>query len=654
MRLSLQKLVCWILGLIFLFPILGESSPEGQRVVREGIAVEFILDPAAERKEKSAEPQEGEDAIVRFKLTDTATGNAMTGLHPSAWMDLQRGDQAPGEKECQQKVQSFMQGSLSARPEIDLNTYYLLALNREPNISVIDPLLGFGSSKLYTLVLLKSPGEDWVLDRDKKRLFVAMPLANQVAVVDTATWKVVSYIDVGPKPNRLAFQPDERYLWVGHVGWGGAKAESGVTVIDTAGLKVAARIPTGAGYHEMAFAGDDRYAFVTNQETGTLSVIDVQTLTKVKDLPTGPRPVALAFSALSQAIYVLHEGEGSIVAVDGRSHKVLARMKARPGLRTIRFTPDGRWGFVVNAKESLVHIFDPSTHRILQAVPVGKRPDQISFTRSFAYIRSTGSEEVSMIPLGALGKAEAVPVTKFPGGQAPPERSSGMAVADAIVPTPEDHGVLVANSSDQMIYYYMEGMAAPMGSFQNYRREPRAILVMDRGLREAVPGVYSTRVRLTGGGKYDVAFLLDSPRILHCFELSVRPNPAVKRRDGQIGWKIESLFKERQIRVGEGVQLQFKLTDPATHQPRVGLKDVRVLMLLAPGIWQKRDWARSVGDGIYEVAFTAPKPGVYYLFFESRSLGVQFNQLPYLILQAAEEKVLSPARASEKTGEASP
>lgn len=555
-----------------------------------------------------------------------------------------------------------MQGSLRARPEIDLNTYYILALNREPNISVIDPLLGFGSSKLYTLVLLKNPGEDWVLSRDGKRLFVAMPLANQVAVVDMATWKVVAHVDGGPRPTRLAFQPDEKYLWVGNdsagsieaeasredakarrregVGndaAGDAKAESGVTAIDPVELKVVARIRTGAGPHEIAFTDDDRYVFVTNKEGGTLSMIDVQKLAKIKEIQTGPLPTALAFSALSKAIYVVHEGDGAIVVVDGQGHEITTRIQAKPGLRAIRFTPSGRWGLVANSKEGVVHIFDPSTHRILQTVEVGKGPDQISFTKGFAYIRSAGSEEVSMIPLDALGKAGTVPVTKFPGGQAPPEKSSGIGAADTIVPTPEGNSVLVANPADKMIYYYSEGMAAPMGSFQNYRREPKAVRVIDRSLRETTPGVYSTQVKLAKDGTFDVAFLLDAPRFLHCFDLSVKANPALKKKGKQVALRIEPLLKERKIRVGENVRLQLKATDPTTNQPKMGLKDVHVLISLAPGTWQNRDWAQSIGDGIYEVTFTVLQPGVYYIFFECPSLRVRFNQLPYLILQATKE-----------------
>ena len=47
--------------------------------------------------------------------------------------------------------------------------------------------------------------------------------------------------------------------------------------------------------------------------------------------------------------------------------------------------------------------------------------------------------------------------------------------------------MLVANPADKMIYFYAEGMAAPMGSFQNYRRDPKALLVLENGLRESEP-----------------------------------------------------------------------------------------------------------------------------------------------------------------------
>jgi YVTN family beta-propeller protein len=619
------------------------SDPESDTFVGEGIRAKFIIEPVKDDLKPSVKLQEGEDARVQFTLTDAATGAALKGLRPAAWMSLRGKEQAPDAKACREMIQSFLQGSLAARPDIDLNTYYLLTLNQEPNISVIDPLMGYGGSKLLALIPLNAPGEDWALSSDRKRLFVTLPSSHQTAVVDTASWKVVTYVsDVGTTPMRIAFQPDGKYLWIGD-----DAANGGVTVIDAKDLKVTAHIPTGAGRHELAFTGDSRYAFVSNQHDATVSIMDVQTLAKVKDVKTGKRPASLAYSPLSKALYIVDEEEGSVTAVDGQSHTVLARVTLTPGLKAIRFSPGGRWGFVTNARGNRVHILDASTNQISHTIEAGPGPDQIAFTPQYAYIRSTGTEYVHMIQLNQLGKGEKVPVARFSGGQTPPGKASRLGISDTLAPAPEGNAVLVANPADKSIYYYTEGMVAPMGNFQNYGRVPQAVRVIDRSMQETEPGVYSTSVRLTQSGVHDVAFLLDSPRISHCFTATVESNPLLKKQETQ-PVRVEFLFKDKEIRVGETNRLQFKLTDPASHEPKGGLKDVRVLAFLSPGTWRKSELAQSVGEGVYEMALSVPRSGVYYIFVECPSLRVRYHELPHLILQALVEKSAGKG-ATEKT-----
>jgi YVTN family beta-propeller protein len=614
--------------------VVASNAP--QKLTHEGIEIEFSIEPAS----KSDGLLEGKDANIRFTIRDTATNQPVTNLRPAAWIDARKaGVVSTDAKACREKVQSFLQAQLTQRPDIDLNSYIILALNEEANISVIDPLLGFGTTKLRTLVFLKSPGEDWVMSADRRRLYVSMPLVNQVVVVDTATWKVLSNIDTGARPVRLRLQGDGKYLWVANDGL--ADAPSGVTVIDTTTEKVAAaHINTGAGHHEIAFSADDRFAFVSNKADGTLSVIEVARLAKIKDLKTGAQPASLAFSPAGRALYVAHEGDGTITVVDTERHEILARMQAKAGLVALRFAPDGRHGFAVNQKENAVNIFDASTNRLLHTITVGKSPDQVAFTKQFAYVRSLGQEQVSMINLSQLGKGNVSEssVARFAGGQKAPELAASRSTADVVVPSAEDGSVLVANPADKMIYYYQEGMAAPMGTFTNYKREPRALLIWDASLRETAPGVYSTKAQLTGQGNYDVAFLLDSPRFVNCFEMSVKENPELEKKRG-LAIRVEPLLKERNLKTGENVQLRFKVIDTATGQPKQGLKDMGVLTFLSPGIWQQRHWAKSVGEGVYEVNFVPPQSGVYYVFFQCPSLGIQYRQLPRLILNAEDTAV---------------
>ena len=614
MRLLLLTLFVCALG----FP----TARAQEKIVKDGVELEFTIEPAGSKSKAAL--RAGEDAVFRFKLRDTATKTPISGVRPAAWISQRERPGRPGPDQCRAKVESYLQGSLRSRPDVDLNTFYLLALNQEPNISVIDPLLGFGGSKLLTLIMLKSPGDDWVLTNDRLRLFVSMPRINQIAVVDTTTWKVVANVDTGVRSTRLALQPDQKYLWVAN--------ETGVAVVDTSTLKLTRQIETGAGNHEIEFGANNEFAFVTNRTDGTLSIINVPKLQKLKDIKTGGKASTLAFSPLSKALYVGNEIDGSIAVVDAASHKLLGNIPTKPGLKTVRFARGGRWGFVANPTESQIFIFDASTNRLVHEQTVGEAPDGFAFTDNFAYVRSLGTEQVSAIRLASLGKQ--VDVVKFPGGQNAPAASPDFAsTADAFVPAPEPNAMILANPADQMIYYYTEGMAAPMGDFQNYERVPRAVMVVDRSLREEALGVYSTTARLPKAGVYNVSVLLDSPRVVHCFEAVAASNPAIKD-DSKTALQIEYLNKETSLGTGEDYKVRFRLTDTETKRPVSALKDVGVLLFLPPGNWQQRQVARSLDDGRYEITLNVPESGVYLLFVESPSKRVQYRQLPYLTLHA--------------------
>ena len=633
-----------------------KPAPVPQRVVHQGVAIELTVESATAATATSAAAasagavKEGGEAIISFKIADVATGQPLSSLSPAAWIDRRDDSSAGAAAEaataaCRGKVQSFLQSSLSARPDVDLNTYYILALNQEPNISVIDAQLGLGTTKLLTLVPLKSPGADWVLTADQRRLFVSMPLVNQVAAVDTSTWKVIGNIATGARPGRVRLQPDGKYLWAAHHGMTAAHA-SGVTVIDTESLKVAAQIEAGAGAHDLAISADNRWVFVTSRAAGSVTVIDAARLSKSHDIKAGAAPASVSYSQAARAAYVADEADGSVTAIDPARPEPAARIQTKPGIVSVRFAPDGRHGFAVNRKESAVHIFDAATNRLLHTVPVAQSPDQVEFTKQFAYIRSLGSEQVTMIRLAEIGKPSIErAVTKFPGGQTAPGKSPyAESIAPALANAAEEGAMLVANPADQMIYYYSEGMAAPMGSFRNYRRQPVALQVWDASLREVAPGVYRTRARLTGAGTYDVAFLLDSPRFVHCFDLAVAPDPALAKQR-RLPIKVEPLWKDDRLVAGKPARLRFRVTDMETGKTKADLKDLGVLAFLSPGVWQQRDWATHVGEGVYEITFTPPSVGVYYIFFQCPSLGVQLRQLPHLIL-TTEPRPAKPAEGA--------
>lgn len=607
--------------------VTGASRPAGGDVaVKDGLSVRFTLGAAGAQDVAAAPVMEGDYARVRFEVTEAASGAPARGLSPAAWMDV-AGNPAVGGKAdgCRQKVNLYLQGIVGIRPMIDLNSYHLLVLNQDASISVIDPVVGMtGKTSLFATIRLRKPGADWTKSSDDRRLYVSMPRAGEVAVVDSEHFRVVGTVDAGAEPTRVSLQPDGRYLWVGNDARDAAR--SGVTVIDTQTLSPVARIPTGQGHHEIAFSGDDRFAFVTNRGDGTVSVIDVGKLRKVKDLRTGPVPISIAWSSLSRAVYVADGREGRITAIDTERLEIVRHVSAKPGLGPMRFTPDGRWGVAVNPAEHAVFVVDASDATLSHAIALEGAPYQVTFSRAFAYVRHLDDAKMSLVHLDSLGPGKKPVVQVIGIGSGAPKAVRDLSIADATYPASTDAAVFVTNPADNSTYFYMEGMNAPSGTFGSYGHAARAPMVIDRSLREIEPGVYAGDIRIPAAGSYDVAFLLDSPRVVHCFTAVARPNPIIARDDRRVA---SELLRPEPAVAGTQLSLRLKLTDPATGAPHRDLGDVRIRYYVAPGDHRTELGARHVGDGVYEATTTLPRAGAYYVYVSVPSLGTTFGDLAF-------------------------
>jgi len=659
-----------------------------QRLEVEGVEVELTV---SSRDEHARQLIERRDAVVRVALRDAKTGAPLTDLQPFAWIDLQAQGEALTEQMCRNQVQAYLQGrlypdgSLLGHADVDLNSFYLLTLNRGTTISVIDPITGFGRTKLYTTVHLESPGHDWTADADDRRLFVTMPRVGKVAVVDTESWDVIATVEAGTAPMRIAFQPGGKHLWVTNHGTGD---EAGVTVIDAESLEVVARIATGAGPAALVFTPDGERAFVANRDAGTVSVIDAVERVKLRDFTLGPRPVDLAYSPADGAVYVIDEGQGTLVGLDARTLEVLGGVPFEPGLRMVRFAPveahghasagggadelragagaatqahpdhpgggehgsghhaggaasdtktvgPERYAFITNPVANRAHVFDVVTRKVVRSDSIGVNPDRISFTQTFAYIRSAGSAEVALIPLADPTRGGTGHIDKFMAGQRAPLEAGLPGPGEAIVASPVMHdAIFVMNPKERMVYYYhyMEGMPIPSGGLTTYGFEPQAIRIVQKGLKEVAPGEYRATVKLPQPGFYQVVFLLGEPRVIHCFDpMQVLADPALRK--GKVALRAEAQVDERTFRPGKNV-VRFALRDEFTGKPLRGLNDVAIVVT-SPTAGQVLVEGKGVRGqpGVYEFEVNARPSSVYYVSFQIPSIGVFPRTQPPVIFR---------------------
>jgi YVTN family beta-propeller protein len=593
-------------------------------VTRDGVKVDLSVERLGG---DAARPlREGDYVEVQFRITDVATGEPVAGQKPAAWLDLGAASLGAGgeQRECKDKVALYLKGVVGMRPMVDLNGSFVLVLNQDPSLSVIDPLVSLaGRTSLYTTVPLKRPPADWALDGESKRVYVSQPAAGEVAVVDTESFVALASLEAGKNPVRVALHPGRRLVFVGNDGPG---PESGVTVLDPWGGRRLASLRTGRGHHELAFSVDGRRAFVTNRDSGTVSVVDVVTLRKERDLAAGPAPISLAVSPLSRALYVADGRTGEIVAFGGEGLRALGRVRARPGLGPMRSSQDGRWVLAVNPAEHAVYVVDAATNTLAHVIPVGGAPFQVTFTRAFAYVRLLDSARIVMVNLASLAGKEPI-VQGFEAGTGAPRLAGDLSIADSVVPANLDAAVYAVNPADGTVSFYMEGMNAPMGSYGAYGHAPRALAVLDRSLQSRGPGRWGGRLRLPAAGRYDVAFLLDAPRLLHCFSVDVEEDPARRHELGPLA--VDFLDTPSRAPAGAPLEVRFRLLDPATGKPRGGLAGVGLVSFLAPGLSRSEVAPRELSPGLYAASVPVPRPGAYYLHVVVPSLSVKPADLPF-------------------------
>ena len=629
-------------------PVLGTTVGAGApaaasgRLVRDGIAIDFEARPLDGRQSLV----EGANAEVRFMVTDLTSGQPVPGLTPGVWLDLAKNTQGrEGEqKQCKDKIALYLKGVVGMQPMVDLNGYYMLVMNKDASITVVDPVVSFGGvTSTYATIVLRKPPMDWARSSDGKRLFVTMPAAGQVAVVDTQAFRVIADVDAGRNPVRAALQPDGRYLWVGNNGRGD---DSGVTVIDTATLKPVLTAATGAGHHEIAFSEDSRWAFVSSRDAGTVTVFDVAGLKPAKTIKTGTRPISVAYSTLARTLYVADGAEGTITAVDGEQLTVRSVVKGQPGFGPLRITPDGRFAMALNTLENTVTVIDVAANEVVHTVVVAAEPYQLTFTRAFAYIRGLASERVTMINLGSLGKGKSPTVQSFQAGAMPPKLAGDLPIADGMSSAKADAAMFVVNPTDNTTYFYMEGMNAPMGSYLNRGHSARGVTVVDRSIKEVAPGVFATQVRMPTAGNYDVAFMLDRPRVLHCFSADVQPDLALEQKyaGARAGLSLAS-----PLAAAPGTaSVKVRLTEGRESQPRAGVQDVTIRYFRAPSAPARQVVARDIGNGEYEAQLELGEVGAYYVHVGVPSLKIRFGDQPFATIRAvAGEREAVAARSAQ-------
>jgi YVTN family beta-propeller protein len=145
------------------------------------------------------------------------------------------------------------------------------------------------------------------------------------------------------------------------------------------------------------------YAYVTNGDSGTVSVLDVVNVRLDREVSVGQNPVAVAASPTRREVYVVNEGaaggQGSISVLDAGKNSVAATIPLHKQPVSIDLDPAHDLAWVANSGSNTVSVIDLKTRREVAQIGTGEQPAEarVSPDGKTVVVPNRGANSVSIV-----------------------------------------------------------------------------------------------------------------------------------------------------------------------------------------------------------------------------------------------------------------
>jgi YVTN family beta-propeller protein len=222
---------------------------------------------------------------------------------------------------------------------------------------------------------------------DSKNVGVVTNLGNDLLIVNVETGIVDKKILTHQVVSQLlVLHPNKPIAYVTNVNSGS------VSVIDLGINQVIKIIPCGLGTEGIDITPDGTEIWVTNKKENSISVISTDTYQITNTIPTGKESFRLKFSVDGRYCLVPNSGDGTISVYNRYSKKQIKTIRI-PGKidileRVLYHTPrpvgilmhpNGLYAFVTNSNANKIEVIDMNTFTIVSTIGTGKVPDGLTF-----------------------------------------------------------------------------------------------------------------------------------------------------------------------------------------------------------------------------------------------------------------------------------
>jgi YVTN family beta-propeller protein len=267
-------------------------------------------------------------------------------------------------------------------------------------------------------------------------VYISDERSADVSVVDGVTRAVKATWHVGKRPRGIHVSPDGTRLYVAVSGspimGPGAheerakanapdKAADGIAIVDTATGRVLRKLSVGSDPEQFALSTDGQRVIVSNEDESAASCWDLSSGRRVFQTRVSGEPEGVSVHPTRDEVYVTCEQQGDIFVLNARNGAQLATAHVRGRPRSVAFLPDGSRAYVPAEGEAEVSVMDTATHQIARTVKIpGEDALPMCAVASpngrFVYVSTGRGNTVAIIDAGTNAVAATIPVGQRPWG----------------------------------------------------------------------------------------------------------------------------------------------------------------------------------------------------------------------------------------------
>lgn len=272
-------------------------------------------------------------------LGKTPTGNAphegIVSVDGKTLYVANYGDQRPGNSlsiidVATRKVNKVLDLGPLVRPhgiiEVGGNIYFTAEASRavaryNPAADKVDWIQGTGQAISHMVVAMPNG----------KKLFTPNMLSDTVTVIELPTTpgpNGVQHIKLGREPEGLDISPDGKELWVA------TRGDGNMAIIDTATNRVLETFAVGNFPIRVKFTPDGKRVLVSNAQGNEVVILEAATRKVIKRIETGETPIGILVQPDGKRAYIAASQHNKVLVID------LEKNEAAGSIETGR-VPDG-------------------------------------------------------------------------------------------------------------------------------------------------------------------------------------------------------------------------------------------------------------------------------------------------------------------------